>query len=252
MSEEEKDLNSVWDNTPMLERVRKLLAKAENPACSSMEAEALNVKAAELIVKYGIDQALLENSAEKREEIGERVIQTPAPYSFNKALLLGAIAKCLKVALLVKSTNVGGRITKHTSVHMFGYQSDLERVEILYTSLLTQMSLQLAALQPPRKHQVIWRSSWMRGFVHSVLKRLEAAEQRAMSETGDAIGTALVLRDRMRDAEAALAAAYPKTQPLRRHSRHNEASYVAGRVAGERADLGGTRVTQGSQRALDR
>ena len=36
-----------------LERVRKLLAKAEDPGCTPEEAAALNAKAAELIAKYG-------------------------------------------------------------------------------------------------------------------------------------------------------------------------------------------------------
>ena len=36
----------------MLEKVRKLLAKAEDPGCTPEEAAALNDKAAELIAKY--------------------------------------------------------------------------------------------------------------------------------------------------------------------------------------------------------
>ena len=43
----------------MLDKVRKLLAKAEDPACTPAEAEALTAKATELIAKYGIDQAVL-------------------------------------------------------------------------------------------------------------------------------------------------------------------------------------------------
>ena len=46
-------------DTSALERVRKLLAKAEDPACTPAEAAALNDKAAELIAKYGVDRALL-------------------------------------------------------------------------------------------------------------------------------------------------------------------------------------------------
>ena len=44
---------------PLLARVRKLLAKAEDPACTPAEAEAFTAKATELIAKYGVDQALL-------------------------------------------------------------------------------------------------------------------------------------------------------------------------------------------------
>jgi len=43
----------------LLDRVRKLLAKAEDESCTPPEAEALTAKAAELMAKYGIDRALL-------------------------------------------------------------------------------------------------------------------------------------------------------------------------------------------------
>jgi hypothetical protein len=43
---------------PVLARVRKLLAKAEDP-CTRAEAEAFTAKATELIAKYGVDRAML-------------------------------------------------------------------------------------------------------------------------------------------------------------------------------------------------
>ncbi len=43
----------------LLERVRKLLAKAESAGVTDPEAEALPAKAAELMARYGIDRALL-------------------------------------------------------------------------------------------------------------------------------------------------------------------------------------------------
>ena len=43
----------------LLERVHKLLAKAEDESVTPPEAQALTAKAAELMAKYGIDRALL-------------------------------------------------------------------------------------------------------------------------------------------------------------------------------------------------
>ena len=43
----------------LLDRVRKLLAKAEDDGVTPAEAEALTAKAAELMARYGIDRALL-------------------------------------------------------------------------------------------------------------------------------------------------------------------------------------------------
>ena len=43
----------------LLDRVRKLLAKAEAEGVTPPEAEALTAKAAELMARYGIDRARL-------------------------------------------------------------------------------------------------------------------------------------------------------------------------------------------------
>ena len=51
--------HSVTRDNALLERVRKLLAKAEAEGVTSAEAEALTAKAAELIARHGIDRALL-------------------------------------------------------------------------------------------------------------------------------------------------------------------------------------------------
>jgi hypothetical protein len=45
--------------TDALDRVRKLLAKAEDDAVTPEEAEALTAKAAELMARYGIDRVRL-------------------------------------------------------------------------------------------------------------------------------------------------------------------------------------------------
>ncbi|MEV4705532.1 DUF2786 domain-containing protein [Actinoplanes sp. NPDC049316] len=58
----------------LLERVRKLLAKAESPACTPAEAEAFTAEAAELIAKYGVDQALLAGAGPALDPVGDRVV----------------------------------------------------------------------------------------------------------------------------------------------------------------------------------
>src|SRR4029453_10342515 len=56
----------------MLDKVRKLLAKAEDPGCTPAEAAALNDKAAEIIAKYGVDRALLAAAAPEIGPGGEK------------------------------------------------------------------------------------------------------------------------------------------------------------------------------------
>jgi hypothetical protein len=78
----------------MLDKVRKLLAKAEDPACTREEAEALTAKAAELIAKYGIDQAMLAAGGTQRPQaVGNRLVELQGPYLREKAHLLHVVAE---------------------------------------------------------------------------------------------------------------------------------------------------------------
>ena len=72
----------------LLERVRKLLAQAEDPGVTAQEAEAFNAKAAELIARHGIDAALLAATGRTRDEVGHRAIVVDNPYARDKAHLL--------------------------------------------------------------------------------------------------------------------------------------------------------------------
>ena len=49
----------MTSKNPLLDRVRKLLTKAEARGVTLAEAEALTAKAAELMARYGIDRALV-------------------------------------------------------------------------------------------------------------------------------------------------------------------------------------------------
>ncbi|HTF09799.1 MAG TPA: DUF2786 domain-containing protein, partial [Asanoa sp.] len=123
----------------MLDKVRKLLAKAEDPACSPAEAEALTAKATELIAKYGVDQALLAARDPARDPVVDRMIEVPSPYATDKAGLLVGVAIPLRCRT-VRLTRAGS-----VAVHLFGFDSDVTRADLLYTSLLVQAAHGLAA-----------------------------------------------------------------------------------------------------------
>ena len=60
----------MTSDNPLLERVRKLLAKAEAGGVTPAEAEALTAKAAELMARYGIDRALLASRRPETDQPG--------------------------------------------------------------------------------------------------------------------------------------------------------------------------------------
>jgi hypothetical protein len=240
----------------MLEKVRKLLAKAEDPACTLDEAAAFTDKAAQLIAKYGVDRALLARTAPETDPVGDLIIGVHAPYALDKAGLLAGVAGALRCESVRRAHWQGDR--RSYSVHLFGFSSDLERVDLLFTSLLVQAAYGLAATPVPRHESAAaYRRSWLVGFTAAVVGRLRAAEAaaarsaeadaRAEGPSGSGVSVALVLADRSARVEAAVASAYP-------HARTSGPRLLRGSgmsrgyAAGERADLGAARSV-GRQRA---
>ena len=128
----------------LLARIRKLLAKAEAKGVTPAEAEALTAKAAELMAKYGIDRALLAAERPETDHPADRVLDVDNPWARVQAHLLCGIASAMRCQCVVlPRTDPGARI------HVFGFASDIERADVLYTSLLVQMWQGLAAAQVP-------------------------------------------------------------------------------------------------------
>ncbi|HEY1488561.1 MAG TPA: DUF2786 domain-containing protein [Micromonosporaceae bacterium] len=232
----------------ILDKVRKLLAKAEDPACTTAEAEAFNAKAAELIAKFGVDRALLAEADPTSDIVGDRVIDLPAPYAADKCSLLAGIATELRCRAVQR------RDSRGFAIHLFGFDSDLERVELVFTSLLVQASQALAVQPaPPWENVAAYRRSWLAGFTYAVVMRLRATEARAATVAAPTEGggrsVALVLADRSVHVAQRVSEAYPKLRfagPRRLAGSGRRQGYNAG----QRADLGGTKITTRTRRAL--
>lgn len=244
-------------NEKILDRIRKLLAKAEDPACTQPEADLFNAKAAELIAEYGVEQALLAASGATRDEIKDRVVVIPAPYAVDKVILLGTVAKPMRV-IAVQLPVYARNQNQSRSVRLFGYESDLERVDVLFTSLLVQVATVLARPTPQYGETVVtWRKACFAGFALAVQDMLIKAESKAaqtVPQQRNASGTSteLVLRSRDEQVTAALYEMYPNVKPAKKRAVDISAGgYRAGYEAGQRADLGTPRVKESSTSALE-
>ncbi len=233
----------------LLDRVRKLLAKAEDESVTPPEAQALTAKAAELMAKYGIDRALLAADRPETDEPANRMIDVANPWGRVKAHLLSGLASALRCQAIMLTTASG------TKVHLFGYQSDLERADLLYTSVLIQMWHGLAGAQVPSwsRSARAWRRSWLLGFATAVISRVRAAEHAAACQaTAPAAAsgskTALVLADRTLVIRRNMERAYPVTRTAKVTYSGN--GYGDGYAKGQRADIGTSRLQKGRGRAL--
>jgi Protein of unknown function (DUF2786) len=234
----------------LLARVRKLLAKAEADGVTPAEAEALTAKAAELMAKYGIDRAVLAGQRPETDQPADRKLDIDNPWARVQAHLLCGLAAALRCQCVILPRPGPG-----TRIHLFGFASDIERADLLYTSLLVQMWHGLVATPVPARSASprAWRRSWLLGFTSAVITRVHAAEERAAAEaTAPAAPagarTALVLADRRQVILRNVTHAYPVTR--RSRVTYSGNGYGAGYAQGQRADIGTGRVGRGAGRAL--
>jgi hypothetical protein len=233
----------------LLDRVRKLLAKAEDESCTPPEAEALTAKAAELMAKYGIDRALLAAVRPETDAPASRMVDIDNPWGKVKAHLLCGLGAAMRCQCIMLTTRDGLRI------HVFGYASDIERTDLLYTSVLIQMWHGLAAaLVPAHSSPRSWRRSWLLGFAAAVVGRVRAAEENATVQAsqagpaGEPSRAALVLADRALVIRGAVRREYPVTRTAR--LTYSGTGYGAGYAQGQRADIGSRRVGRPASRPL--
>jgi Protein of unknown function (DUF2786) len=233
----------------LLDRIRKLLAKAEAEGVTPAEAQALTAKAAELMAKYGIDRALLAATRPETDKPDNRIVEIYNPWARVQAHLLCGLAAALRCQCILLPASAGQR------VHVFGYASDIERADVLYTSVLIQMWHGLVATEVPARADNVraWRRSWLLGYAAAVIAKVRAAEQRAEQAAstvpaGESSPTALVLADRSLVIRRSVATAYPVTRTAR--VTYTGSGYGAGYAEGKRADIGTGRVGRGRARAL--
>ena len=226
-----------------LNKIRKLLALAEDPSATPAEAAAFTEKAMVLMARHGIDEALLSADSSRSGHVVNRRLSMPAPYARDKATLAASIAMALrcKAIMLTRDNDI--------VLQIFGFESDVRHADALFASLLVQAAHELATTPiPDHEHPAAFRRSWWVGFALAVNARLEhanrAAESKAeRSHRTSAAGTsanpsvALVLADRADEIDEAVAEIYPKVQRGRQR-RLSGGGRVEGYRSGQRVDMG--------------
>ncbi len=222
----------------VLDRVRKLLTRAEHPATPPAEAEACSAKAAALMSRHLIDRAVVDAGRHGREEPVVRRVTVEPPYTVAKVVLLDEVAKAFGVPVAIGR----GSYSAPRRCTLVGFPADLARVELLFTSLLLQASTAMRAASAGRPDVKAFRRSFLFGYAAAIGTRLRAVRQETVAAATSATpGTDLVLVDRKERVEAAFEKEFPRLGTFRATA-SNGSGLVAGHGAGARADLS---VTQG-------
>jgi hypothetical protein len=219
----------------MLDRIRALLAKAESTTFPE-EAETYTAKAQELMARHSIDAALLDASAPTHAEPVAVRIGVDAPYEGPKSILLTVVAKANRCRA-VWSKEYGFN-------NVFGFETDLELVELLYTSLLVQATAAMTA-QGPRRDRYgrsstrSFRQSFLTAYAHRIGERLTGATEHASSEAAAEVGGSTllpVLAAREEAVRERVESAFPSLVH-QRVSVSNREGWESGRAAADRASL---------------
>lgn len=222
------------------ERVQKLLNQAKDRE-GTPEGETFYAKAFSLMASYGFDQRDLQQP-DDGDLVEHRTYTFKHTYTEMQADLLHAIAAGLHCTGFTHRVHNSTRVESAT---IFGLKRHLERVDMLYGMLLPVM---LAGAQNVRagswrESTVIMRRSFMSGYAAQIRARLAEAEQEAAGESGE---YALVLVDdfeqasRAREEYAADHGIFLSAHETNRS--FDPGSYLRGKEAGQRSDLGQTRV----------
>jgi len=211
-----------------------------------------------MMALHGVNEAMLAATGVKQDALGERRIPLADPYSQEKAQLAGLIGRALGCRAVRHPGNGRGQIV---AVTIFGYESDLQRTEVLFTSLLLQQATRDVVRQRPPawtwtgESTAAFRRTWLTGFATEIYRRLTAAERTAADQHDAAAiasgpSAALVLADRRSVVKKAFEERFTNLQKGRQR-RLSGSGFGAGIAAGRRAEVGGPRLggARGQSRA---
>jgi hypothetical protein len=234
-----------------LDRVRALLAKAESTTYPA-EAQSYTAKAQELITRYSIDEALLAARAGEADVVPfARRIGVDPPHESEQASLLHTVASANRCHA-VWSPELG-------FATVFGFDADIDAVDLLYTSLLVQAHQAMARTEPPggkagRARLRTFRQSFLVAFAARIGERLTSAADAAFaSAVGPTSGTAggtggvvaaaellPVLAVRDEQVRETMRRTFPRMVRARGSRVESRAGWDSGRAAAETAALSRT------------
>jgi hypothetical protein len=224
----------------LVARVRKLMDKAAATS-NPHEADSFSRKAAELIARHRIDpDALVEASV---DELAVReILLGRGAYVRARLALLMAVAEAHDSRVVFASTPTG------TLAYVAGHVSDLDLVEVMYTSLHAQAAAQMvlerrATPAATQRH----RRSFLFGYADRVAKSFDAA--RAAAQAGsplpvavDGAGRSLARLERVERVDEFVSGRFGRVRTARSPAGAELGGWSAGSAAAEQADLGRQRV----------
>lgn len=246
----EPDMNKVED------RIAKLLAKAEKT--TPEEAAALTEAAERMMLKYGIEQAIINaKRAGKQHAVDEKMMRVIVSYT-------GVYAKAMRMAMIaavdafntVKIVVDSSKKTKTEFLWLLGYESDVEQMKVLVTSLQLQCISALSTwakkadftgMTAMEKYKA--RRTFIVAFGDGVATRIRTARRSVIQESAasGAPGVELALRDRRSAVDDWMNQQFNLQAGKATRMSFDYTGYGAGHTAGKNANTGEGALKQTKQ-----
>ena len=225
----------------IMERVRRLLALANDPAASDNERRIALEQAQRLMDGHAIEQWQLEKDHDDIEIIRKKIDLETNPCNRFMASLAYIVAQGNRCRATYWFRKAGNGRSVITGITLYGVRSDVDKTEAIWTAMETSRAVmwrERARTTRNAKANAAWRNGYYQGFQEEI--ESDDTGRELVAVRSDQV-------DAWIEANVTFAAEHPK---LARTARASRAAYRHGREDGSRQAIG-LRETGGTgQRTL--
>lgn len=256
------------------QKIAKLLRLAESS--NPHEAELAQAQAERLMVKWGIEQAVIQhlmaNDGKKASiPVVEKHVNFSGTYAHAMQLLANAVASGYGTVQALVGDGWDAKGSKIKRIFIIGHEDEVDRCITLINSLVIQANVACIAWwkerERDRKRQPAWgdddydpfgqrlpkltpmeafkaRRQFILAFGNACWKRITEMRASVMAEVKKEHGdsTELALRDRKAEVDEFMARRYPNVKQSNTRLKGSREGSRAGSAAGHAADIGGTQI----------
>lgn len=234
-----------------IDLIAQLLAKAEST--TPEEAEALTEHAERLMIKYGIEQAVIDakrtGGSLKAEKIVTETLHFTGVYRGEMINLGFAVTSALGSLRALRNGNGAAKVV---TLWVIGFESDVAQAKQLIDSLAIQAAIAMNAWWKINKSDFSYytgsekskaRRAFINGFSRGAAKRITDSRATIIAEAGT--GTEMVLVGRDQKVQAYMDETIGRTRRSRAGQASDHRATGQGFAAGQRANTCGQAVGQG-------
>lgn len=219
-----------------MERVRRLLAIANDPAASDNEQRIALEQAQRLMDKHAIEEWQLEENHDDVEIIKRRIRLNANPCNRYMVELANIVARGNRCRASYGCRRAGNGRDVISAITIYGTRGDVDKTEAIWTAMETSraaMWRERARATPHAKANAAWRNGYYRGFQEEIARRYQVLR---LEMESDGTGKELVtVRSGQVDQWIETHVTFITDKPkLPKTTRPSQAAYRHGRQDGAR------------------